>query len=125
MLDVDQRSSDDELLAAAVGAVRLGRAGDGFLRLAGDGDGDLLARIGPAPHGHGCAALQHHVVGKDRGQPDLGERRGAEENQCQREKVSFHGSYPALRRRRAGSGARSRCAVQSFRSLRCDSRADA
>ena len=30
--------------------------------LAGNGDGDLFALVGPAPDGHGLAALQHHVV---------------------------------------------------------------
>ena len=46
-------------------------AGHGAGRLAGQRDGHLLARRGPAPNGRRRRALQHHVLGEDRRQPHL------------------------------------------------------
>ena len=51
-------------------------AGLGGLGLAGDGDGDFLAGVGPAPDAVGLVALKDHVGGEQGGQLDVsaGER---------------------------------------------------
>ena len=49
--------------------------GLGGLPLAGDRDGDLLARVGPAPDAVLLPLLEDHVVGEDRRQADIGPRR--------------------------------------------------
>ena len=49
-------------------AIRIRRRG---LALSGEFDGDLCSWLRPAPNGHRLIALEHHVVGKDRGQAEI------------------------------------------------------
>ena len=55
--------------------------GLGRLPLAGDRDGHLLARIGPAPDAVLLALLQDHVVGEQRRQADVGQGRRRQRQQ--------------------------------------------
>jgi len=76
-------------------------AGGGFLHLAGKGDQDLVAGIRPTPDGHRLVALQHHVVGDDRGQFELGEGAASEQKtEKQREernrKTTAHKESPVV-----------------------------
>jgi len=77
-------------------------AGGGLHLLFAKFDGDFLAVVGPAPHGDGLALLEHHVIGEERGEFDLGPGGGGEgEHGNQGEGGILHGKAKTGRRKRA------------------------
>ena len=84
--------------AAALESVELDRPravgrGGGRGGLAAAGHGDLLARVGPAPHRHGLAGLDDHVVADDRGQLQFRRRRRRQYRQhAQHRQYACYGS---------------------------------
>ena len=67
------------------------RAGDGGLRLPPERHGDFFTGLGAAPHRNGFVALEHGVVGEERGEGDVGagdgKRRGKHEESGAKRKI--------------------------------------
>ena len=78
----------------------LGGGGGGGLLLA-EGDGDLLIRARPTPHGQLAALLEHHVRPEDGGGAHVGDEAGG--GGGEEEAQTRHGSHHALPNR-GGSG---------------------